>query len=146
MHTLEKLKVLLVEDNPVTLEALTAYLRDKGHEVITSGNGLGALVSLEAFHPDVVVCDHVMPALDGLAVLKHVREDPKLNDLPVVLITALADGPELDGLVNAMTRSSPVRLLRKPFDPPSLLHAIRSMPRQGSQAQQKGVPAGGAKS
>jgi hypothetical protein len=64
MKTLHPLKVLIVEDNPVTLEALTIYLETLGHQVVTAGNGLGAQVSMKAFHPDVAVVDHIMPALD----------------------------------------------------------------------------------
>jgi CheY-like chemotaxis protein len=129
MKTLHPLKVLIVEDNPVTLEALTIYLETLGHQVVTAGNGLGAQVSMKAFRPDVAVVDHIMPALDGLGFVQSLRADSEYREVPAVVITALADGPELDDLGQRMKDLQPCKLLRKPFDPPSLLDVIRTMPR-----------------
>jgi CheY-like chemotaxis protein len=129
MRTIRSIRVLIVEDDPLTLEALTVYLRDNKHDVCTAGNGLGAKVALAAFRPDVLVTDHIMPAINGLDFIKEIRQEPCYSDLPTVVITALADGEELDDLRRSMEALEPIRLLRKPFYPYQLLEAIREMPR-----------------
>jgi two-component system chemotaxis response regulator CheY len=129
VKTIRSINFLVVEDNSATLESLSAYLRCKGHTVVPAGNGLGAEVCMAAFRPDAIIIDHVMPALDGLGFIKNLRSDRKWKTVPVVLITALASGPEMKELEDAIKLLQPVRLLRKPFDPPALLDALRQMPR-----------------
>jgi two-component system, OmpR family, response regulator MprA len=129
VKTLARIKLLIVEDNPVTLESLREYMRMHGHETETAGNGLGAEVALLAFRPDAVVVDHVMPGLDGLTFIKHLRSVPDWSRTPAVLITALADGPELDEVKSELESLQPSRLLRKPFDPPELLTTLHQMAR-----------------
>jgi CheY-like chemotaxis protein len=129
MKTLAKIKLLIVEDNPVTLESLREYMRMHGHETETAGNGLGAEVALLAFKPDAVVVDHIMPGLNGLGFIKRLRAVPLWAQTPVVLITALADGPELNEVTQELASLQPARLLRKPFDPPDLLTTLYEMTR-----------------
>jgi CheY-like chemotaxis protein len=134
VKTLKVIKVLIVEDDPVSLEGLDTYLRLNGHDTCTASDGTGALVAVEAFKPDVMVVDHLLPTLNGFDFIRKIREHPTCRGLPVVLITALAGGPELEGMYEALPDIQPARLLRKPFDPPSLLKAIREMPRSSDDA------------
>jgi CheY-like chemotaxis protein len=101
------MRILLVDDSGVQLDALALLLRDRGHAVETAANGHAALTRLAVRLPDVVVLDLVMPALDGLELLARLRADERTASLPVVVTTALPDPPPLPPGVVA---------LRKPFD------------------------------
>ena len=81
-------KVLVVDDEPVLAELLTIVLRREGWQVFTAGDGSSAVRSVQREAPDVVVLDLALPDVDGLSVLRTVRE--LLPTLPVLLLTAKA--------------------------------------------------------
>jgi two-component system, OmpR family, response regulator len=82
------IKVLVVDDEPVLAELLTIVLRREGWQVSTAGNGASAVLSVQREAPDLVVLDLALPDVDGLAVLRTLRD--LLPTLPVLLLTAKA--------------------------------------------------------
>jgi CheY-like chemotaxis protein len=109
--------VLLAEDEEELADLLSGFLRDSGYKVVCAANGKQALAALEVARPDVVLCDIVMPVLDGLSFCSRLAEHPLYKHLPVVLMTALAEHLNLTGYPHAA-------LLRKPFDIDQLLLTI----------------------
>lgn len=112
--------VLVVDDNPETLKFLAHALEGEGFEVRTAGSVLRAL---EALHdgsprPAVIVTDLMMPQTTGWDFLRHLRAEPAMKLLPIVVITG-ADVKDTDGLANAV--------LQKPFDPATLAATVRSV-------------------
>lgn len=81
-------RILLVDDQPANLKVLEASLARLGHELIRAADGQSAIASFEASAPDLVLLDFVMPGLDGLDVLAHIRASKERAHTPVVLITA----------------------------------------------------------
>ncbi|MGO4600153.1 ATP-binding protein [Terrabacter sp. 2RAF25] len=81
--------LLVVEDNPDMREHVTRHLRDD-YVVVTARDGVEALALMRAQPPAIVLADVMMPRMDGLALVKEVRDDPALRDLPVVLLSARA--------------------------------------------------------
>ena len=88
--------IMIVEDNPDACEPLARYLEKAGHEVRCLPNGREALSHLLAKVPDVVLLDLLMPEMDGPSFLEVVRSYLRIQSLPVVIWTALADSPMLD--------------------------------------------------
>ncbi|HSR32642.1 MAG TPA: response regulator transcription factor [Anaerolineae bacterium] len=86
-------KVLLIDDDPALLQLLGKYLEQVGYGVSTASDGPTGLRILYAEHPDLVVLDVMMPALDGWQVCKRIRE---LSDVPIIMLTA--KGAESDTL------------------------------------------------
>jgi CheY-like chemotaxis protein len=80
-------RVLLVDDDPVVLRMYQDGLSQHGVEVETAAEGLAAINSLRAGKPDVVVLDLMMPKLTGVDVLKFIRTEANLKDLPVVVLS-----------------------------------------------------------
>lgn len=80
--------ILIVEDYPVTQRVLSLTLRNNGYEVLIAGNGLEAIALLEQYPVDLALVDIAMPEMDGLALLRHLREDPRFQSLPIVMLTA----------------------------------------------------------
>ncbi len=85
--------ILVVDDEADARDLIARALQREDWAVRTATNGLDALDEMRAEKPDLVVLDLMMPGMDGFEVLEHVRSDPGLRDLPVVVVTAkdLAD-------------------------------------------------------
>ncbi|MFH1144664.1 MAG: sigma-54 dependent transcriptional regulator, partial [Candidatus Eisenbacteria bacterium] len=103
-------KILLVDDDANLREVLAFTLREEGHAVETAGDGAAALSMLAHLRPDVVITDLKMPGIDGMEVLRRVREfDPVLQ---VILLTAFGS---IEDAVEAM-RAGAHNYLTKPYN------------------------------
>ena len=83
-------KVLVVDDEAPILELLTYNLKKTGYEVMTAVNGLEALEVAKKFLPDLVLLDIMMPVMDGYEMLRQLKDDSVLKDIPVIAVTARA--------------------------------------------------------
>lgn len=83
--------VLVVDDNPDICRALTKLVRRAGYEAEWIAGGTEAIEHLRTHVPDLVILDEMMPGVDGLAVLRTIRNDPRTASVPVVLFTAMFD-------------------------------------------------------
>ena len=89
--------VLLVDDDADGREALRRFLEQReGHRVEVVGNGKAALTAVIDRTPDLVVLDLLMPDMDGANFLDVVRSYARLQSLPVIVLTALRDGPMVE--------------------------------------------------
>jgi CheY-like chemotaxis protein len=88
--------VLLVEDDPDTLDAVARYLQRGGHVVRRATSGRDALAALLNKTPDIVVLDVRLPEMDGVTFLDIIRSYLRWNRLPVILLTAYDTGPHVD--------------------------------------------------
>lgn len=85
-------RILLVEDEADLRENIEIVLSHNGHEVIGAGDGRQALTVLAETKPDILISDISMPVMDGLSLVRTVRETmPGLADMPIILLTALGD-------------------------------------------------------
>jgi CheY-like chemotaxis protein len=108
--------VLVAEDEPAILEMLAAVLGDEGHRVVVAADGLAALEVLAREVPDLVLTDAMMPRLDGLGLVRRMREDPRTAGIPVVVLSAVLRG--------APAGVPGVAFLAKPFDLGGLLGVV----------------------
>ena len=86
-------KILLVDDDPDILDALSMILESKGYQVVTAQDGIEGLASLKAEKPDVLILDLLMPKMDGFAVCKELQ-DPrwsKYKDVPILILTSVRE-------------------------------------------------------
>jgi hypothetical protein len=79
--------VLVVDDEPTARELMARHLRRAGYHVVEAADGLAGLEAARAMHPDVITLDVLMPHMDGWAVLKELKSDPSLADIPVIMAT-----------------------------------------------------------
>ena len=84
-------QILVVDDSSDSREPLVRLLRLQGHGVSSASDGLEALHSVSQHVPDLILLDVMMPHMDGITFLKHLRSDPSLKNLPVILVTAATD-------------------------------------------------------
>lgn len=88
MSTTEPKKIVIVEDEPDTAEMFAEMMRLSGHHVLKSYGGTPAIALISHEIPDVVVLDVMMPDLSGLEVLRFIRRDPRLESIPVIVVSA----------------------------------------------------------
>ncbi len=86
-------KILVVDDDPDILEALTMILESQGYQVVTAHNGIEGLATLKAEKPDLMVLDLLMPKMDGFAVLKELQDArwSKYRETPVLILTSVRE-------------------------------------------------------
>lgn len=106
-------RVLLIEDNPTNMYLMEYLLNAFGYSVLTAQDGKAGLELALRELPDLIICDIQMPVMDGYEVVRLIRENPQLDKVPVVAITAFAmvdDRPKVlaSGFDN---------YLSKPIDP-----------------------------
>ncbi len=81
-------RVLVVDDEPTVREVVASYLRRDGHIVSEAADGPTALALLESESPDLVVLDMMLPGINGLDILRRIRQ---MGDMPVIMLTARAE-------------------------------------------------------
>jgi|ERR1700676_2085944 two-component system cell cycle response regulator DivK len=93
--------VLIAEDNPINRELLRELLEIRGYAVTEACNGEEALAMVEHAPPDILLLDIGMPVLDGFAVVRKLRENPRFVALPVVAVTAYAMQGDSEKIMNS---------------------------------------------
>jgi two-component system, NtrC family, response regulator HydG len=135
-----KESILVVDDVPETLEVLQRNLESEGYRVLTALGAPEALAVLEGTHVDLVITDYRMPKVNGLDLIRHVRQN--LPDTEVVMITGYASIP---GAVEAI-KSGAEGYLAKPFTDEELLDVVRralAKRERRRQANEDGPPPAG---
>lgn len=87
----KKAKVLVVDDQEISVTFLERVLVKEGYDVVTANDGVVALEQVEKENPDIILLDVRMPRMDGFEVCKRVKDDPEKRMVPIILITALTD-------------------------------------------------------
>src|ERR1051325_5480175 len=128
-------RILFVDDDPLVVRIYQDALARKGFQVDAAHDGLAATRALRAGKPDLLILDLMMPKLSGVDVLKFVRSQPELSDLPVVVLSNsymndLAQGAAVAGAQKA--------LLKVRCTPSILLGVIREL-LEGQPANQEAV-------
>ena len=110
--------ILLVEDDYAIRETVAEVLQGEGFEVTCAANGEEALRRLgeDAAQPGVILLDLMMPVMDGWTFRTAQRRDPRISDIPVVVVSADAGG--------TTAGMAPAAVLPKPFDLDRLLSVV----------------------
>ena len=115
-------KVLVIEDNKDILENTAEMLELSNYQVFTAINGKVGVEKALANKPDLILCDIMMPELDGYGVLHMVHKNPDLQHTPFIFLTAKAEQSEVRKGMSLGADD----YISKPFDPTDLLTAIES--------------------
>jgi len=110
--------ILIVDDEFGVLEVLEFILSDAGFTVVSALNGQDALARLEETTPDLAIVDFMMPILDGSEVIKAIRSDQRVRDMPIILASALPEKTIRERCDGYTT------FLRKPYKTEQLMEEI----------------------
>jgi two-component system, chemotaxis family, chemotaxis protein CheY len=113
--------ILIVDDEIGVLEVLEFILSDAGFTVVSALNGQEALARLEETRPDLAIVDFMMPILDGNGVIKAIRSDKQLRDIPIILASALPEKTVRERCDGYTT------FLRKPYKTEQLMEEISKL-------------------
>ncbi|KKN54020.1 hypothetical protein LCGC14_0596700, partial [marine sediment metagenome] len=92
-------KVLVVDDTPDMAKLMARAVQDQGYEAIVAGDGPHALEMASAERPDVVLLDIMMPRMNGIEVLRRLKADAQLREIPVILVSAKSEDRDvIEGL------------------------------------------------
>ncbi|MEM8794131.1 MAG: response regulator [Pseudomonadota bacterium] len=115
-------KILIVEDNELNMKLFHDLLHTQGYETIETGNGLEAVDLAREHMPDLVLMDIQLPEVSGLDVTKWLKEDPALQHIPVIAVTAFA----MKGDEERIRQGGCEAYISKPISVANFLETIRS--------------------
>mgnify|MGYP000863747357 FL=1 len=115
-------RVLIVEDAPANIQALTAILREKGYAISIATNGRQALDVLATVRPDLILLDVMMPEMDGFETCTRIKASPQWRDIPIIFLTAKS---ETGDIVRGFELGA-VDYVAKPFHAHELLARVHT--------------------
>jgi carbonic anhydrase len=104
--------ILAIDDNPIACDLLTRQLKRQGHLVTTATNANQALRLLKAISFDLILIDVIMPGVDGLELLRQLKQDDRFKHIPVIMLSALG---EIESAVKCIKLGA-ADYLQKPLD------------------------------
>ena len=116
-------KIVLAEDEPQIARLVEFKLKKEGYQVVSKGNGEEALAAIKAEKPDLILLDVMMPVMDGYEVLRRVKEDENLKNIPVVMLTAKAQERDVVKGIDLGAED----YITKPFHPAELLARVKKI-------------------
>jgi DNA-binding response OmpR family regulator len=123
-------KILVVDDEKDIVEMITFNLRRHGYGVLTAHNGLDALELAEREMPDLIILDLMMPGVDGMEVTRRLKADPRLSQIPLLMLTARSE--ETDVVVGLTVGADDY--VTKPFSMKILLARLSTVLRRAEAA------------
>jgi CRP-like cAMP-binding protein len=131
-----KKKILLIEDNPEVRENTQEILELAGYHVITAPNGKAGVELGQKENPELIICDIMMPELDGYGVLHILSKNAETAGIPFIFLTAKTEKTDIRKGMNLGADD----YLTKPFDDTDLLNAIEARLRKFTMQQQRYEP------
>ena len=121
-------RILIVDDDPVFLDATKTVLESRNYDVITALDGDEGLQKIKDEKPDLVLLDIIMPTQDGFHVCQQIKKDPQLADIPVIILTSFAKYKgETNIPVSAGLELEAEGYIDKPVSPDELLRSVGEM-------------------
>ena len=116
-------RILVAEDDPVTRRFVVSLLTERGYEVLVAEDGEHAIATATTAQPDLIVSDLVMPYRDGFEVLRAIRTDERLKNIPV-LILSMRDHEE--DIVRGFEQGADEYIV-KPFNAREFVSRVRKL-------------------
>lgn len=127
-------RIVVIEDEPEMRRNITRLLTLEGYEAASAENGLAGLELVRQRKPDLVLCDVMMPAMDGHEVLRRVREDAALRSIPFIFLTAKGEKSDQREGMNLGADD----YLTKPVDNEDLIAAVAARLQRAGQSARAG--------
>jgi CheY-like chemotaxis protein len=120
-ESLQRKRILIVDDDEALVELLSRRIEQQGYETLTAGTGRAGLSLAYRHLPDLVVLDLRLPDTDGLSVCQELADSPQTWSIPVIVLS----GMERPDIVRRCRAAGCCYFVRKPYDPNALLVLIR---------------------
>jgi DNA-binding response OmpR family regulator len=113
-------RVLLIDDDERLVAALQIRLTAAGYDIFTACDGDDGLSEAAVFQPDAIILDVRMPKIEGFEVCRVIRSVPELRDIPIIILSATAESPEI-------LEAGGNVFMRKPYHLPRLLSVLAEL-------------------
>ena len=114
--------ILLAEDDIILAELYTERLKQEGFTVVHASNGEDALKFVEEYHPALIILDVMMPKMNGLDVLKNLKENSETAKIPVIIVTALVQEIEK---INKMMNQADAYIVKSEVLPGEIIEVVK---------------------
>ena len=115
-------KILVIEDEALIRDKIVTVLKYENYDVIDAPNGRDGVVSAREIHPDLIICDVLMPDMNGYGALAALRDDPETSVIPVIFLTAAASRADMRKGMELGADD----YITKPYTVEELLAAVRT--------------------
>lgn len=122
-------QLLLIDDDPNLILLVKDYLEFRGYQVLTAENGREALELLQDSLPDMIICDVMMPEMDGHTLVQQIRKNSRTNWIPVLFLSAKGQSQDR---VKGLNMGADVYMV-KPFEPEELVAQVESSLKQANR-------------
>ena len=116
-------RIVVADDDPTLLQIVIAKLSSKGHQIVSVNDGAAAVDACIAEKPELVILDVMMPGTSGLDAARALREDPNMDGLPIILLTARTQESDIEEGFEAGADEYMV----KPFSPRELASRVSAV-------------------
>jgi CheY-like chemotaxis protein len=115
-----KRRILLIDDEPFLLKVLLVRLKHWGYDALGAENGPEGFAIMRKNKPDLIILDKEMPGMNGEEVVRIVRRDPELKQIPIIMISA-----DVENIEACAKACGVAHYLTKPCEPEDLLEMIQ---------------------
>ncbi len=119
-----KKKILVIEDEALFAKSLGIMLRDAGFDPVFAEDGEEGVKKAQSANPDLILLDNILPKLSGLEVLQQLKEDNRLKDIPVLMLTVLSDS---DTISKAVSLGAVGYLIKSDYQLSEIVRKVRSL-------------------
>ena len=124
----DKLKILIVDDEPDTVEMLKVAIERGNYDIITANNATDGIAKARAEKPALIVLDVMMPGMNGIEACKTMKNDKDLAPIPIIMLTAMASKiPTTSFSISNGMDIEADEYFEKPVDPNQLLSRVNTM-------------------
>jgi two-component system cell cycle response regulator len=124
-------RILIIEDNPTNLDLITYLLTSFGYHPLHARDGEDGLIVTRRERPDLVICDIQLPGIDGFEVVRQLKSDPVLREIPLLAVTAMAMVGDRDKILAAGFDG----YLTKPINPETFVNEIEAFLSRGRHSE-----------
>jgi two-component system alkaline phosphatase synthesis response regulator PhoP len=121
-------RILVVDDDPDILDAITTILGTRPYQIDTARDGIECVDKVRAEIPDLIVLDLLMPQKDGFSVVRELRENPKHAKIPILILTSVREDASRRRYELETGLAMDVQdYVEKPISPPDLLDRVKNL-------------------
>lgn len=124
-------KVLLIEDDPLIYRLYQKLFSLEGFEIELAENGQLGLEKLQTFHPDILLMDIMMPTMNGIEMLTQVKSDPATKDIPVIVLTNIAD---MNITQMALSKGAVLCIIKSQTEPSEVINSVKAILAKSAQS------------
>lgn len=119
-----KKKILIVEDDVFIRDIYQVKFSQEGFDVVTAEDGVKALAVLEQMVPDIILLDIIMPYMNGMEVLKNIKSNDSLKEIPVIMLTNIS---EKEKVTEGMELGVNDYIIKSHFTPSEVVHKVNAL-------------------